>query len=180
MNDIAPQPDKRASLIALLKEAGKSILEIDAILAEKKYALLSDTEKQLLSLEAKPAEPAEKPLTSADAKPKKKPAHVPGTDIKSPTGEAVDISGVKVQSPFSQVVGEVEGQPVTKAQAVANEFMHKMVDFCKAACGPEWYAAYRAIKYPDNNESLATPQTKLAAYTFAFETVLKLKLSVLF
>lgn len=171
---------KRINLIAVLHEGGKSVGETNVILVAKGLDPLSETEAAVF-----------KPITVADIMATKQADGIKDADLAPaapqtdkgtpPTADApaTKVAGFELAHPkFGALVGHLDGKPVTVAQAMCNTFCHNMVDMLKHVLGPKWYAEYRALKYPGGNESMATEETKMKAYIFAFETILKLKLSV--
>lgn len=180
--------EQRANLIAVLMDAHKSVEETNNILTAKGHIPLSAEEAKLFG--PLTAEDILNAIQSDAAKAGDESSNMAPAAPKTATGEAPDITkgtfathvaGMKLAHPekFGKVAGHVDGKAAIVAQVVANTLCHQMVDFCKACLGPEWYAKYRAVKYPGGNESMVTEETKLAGYTFAIETVLKIKLSLL-
>lgn len=179
-------PAKRASLLAVLIEAGKTIAETNAILEQNGYGVLSDAETD--GLKAAKALVADGDAVLAALKADGQ-AKGPGSMNVAPEKETaapsdkpvIKVGDFQVQDAkgILKVVGtDKNGAPIVMAAHAANSLCHSAVDFCKTVFGAEWEAAYRKIKWPGGAESLMTEESKTAAYLFAFDTILKLKLSV--
>jgi biotin carboxyl carrier protein len=160
----------RDSLLAVLIEAGKSFEEINFSLQLAGYPGLTPLELADI-VGVTPSKPSKDELVkaakeaseakAANVDPVKKAAKA----MQGPT--ALDGDPASVKAKLLAVVGNKDGKPVRAVDAMITGTCYQIVEVMKIF-SPEAAKQYAAIKYPGGVESLATAETKRAAYLFAF------------
>ena len=144
----------RTDIITLLVESGKSITDINKVLAAKGFKAVSPDEQSLFQT----WQATEMPNSAGG---------------KAAAAEGVSpLTPAPAGGPFPlQFSGPLAGPDgAKKAAMVADNILHGIGDVLKLT-SPAAYAHYRAIKYPGGVESLATKDTKAKAYVFAVDFI---------
>jgi hypothetical protein len=157
----------RESILAVLIEAGKAPEEINFSLQLAGHAGLTPLE--LAGIQGTTlSKPAQDEIAQA-AKEASEEAAAKVDPVKQAAKAALhgQTPPGSLRAKLLQVVGNKNGKPVRNVDAMISGTCHQIVDVMKVL-SPEAYKQYHEIKYPGGMESMATEETKRAAYLFAF------------